>query len=104
VARSNKSPHGSKSNAIREYLKAHKKAKASEVVAALAEQGVTVSPAAVYNLKARNSMGKRRKHARASGQTVSLSISHLLAAKKFADAVGGIDQAREAVDALAKLV
>jgi hypothetical protein len=48
-------------------------------------------------------MGKRRKQARSSGQTIGLSITSLLAAKKFVDQAGGIDQAREAIDALAKL-
>jgi hypothetical protein len=48
-------------------------------------------------------MGKRRRKARADGQTVGLSISGLIGAKKLLDAVGGFDQARAAVDALAKL-
>lgn len=104
VARSKKPEHGSKSQAIRDYLTANKKAKASEVVSALAEQGVTVSAAAVYNLKARKSMGKKRSKARAGGQAVTLSITHLLAAKKLVDEVGGVAQAKEAIDALAKLV
>ena len=104
VARPKKSEHGSKSQAIRDYLNANKSAKASEVVAALAEKGVTISPAAVYNLKARQSMGKKRSKARSSGQTDTLSITHLLAAKKLVDEVGGVAQAKEALDALAKLV
>jgi orotate phosphoribosyltransferase len=85
-------------------MKANKKAKASEVVAGLAEKGISVSAAAVYNLKARQRMGKARSKARTSGQTVTLSITHLLAAKKLVDEVGGLSQAREAIDALAKLV
>jgi len=104
MARPEKAAHGSKSQAIRDYFKTHKKAKASEVVAALAEKGITVSTAAVYNLKARRNMGKRRSKAKTGGQTVTLSITHLLAAKKLVDEVGGIAQAHEAVDALAKLV
>jgi hypothetical protein len=104
VARSKKSEHGSKSQAIREYLSANKKAKAGEVVEALAAKGITVSAAAVYNLKARKSMGKKRSQARASGQAVTLSITHLLAAKKLVDEVGGIAEAQEAITALGKLV
>jgi hypothetical protein len=79
------------------------KAKAFEVVAALAEKGIKVSTPIVYTLKARNTMGKRRKRARAGGQTISLSITSLLAAKKFVDQAGGMGQAREALEALAKL-
>jgi hypothetical protein len=98
-----KAARGEKSQAIRDYFKANPKAKASEVVSALAEKGIKVSTPMVYTLKARNSMGKRRKQARSSGQTIGLSITSLLAAKKFVDQAGGIDQAREAIDALAKL-
>jgi hypothetical protein len=104
VARSAKAPHGSKSQAIREYLKANKKAKASEVVAALAEKGIVVTAPAVYNLKARQSMGKRRSKARSGGASIDLSITHLLLAKKLVDEVGSVEKAREAIDALAKLV
>jgi hypothetical protein len=98
-----KAARGEKSQAIRDFLKANPKAKASEVVTALAQKGITVSGPMVYTLKARNRMGKRRKQARSSGQTIGLSISSLLAAKRLVDEVGGIDQAREALDGLAKL-
>ena len=103
MARPKKSPRGTKSQAIRDYLAANKKAKASEVVAALAAKGIAVSAPMVYSLKARKKMGKRRRKAEASGQTVGLSISGLLAAKRLVDAVGGIEPAREALNALAKL-
>jgi hypothetical protein len=103
MARPLKQPRGAKTQAIRDYLSANKKAKASEVVSALAEKGITISPAAVYNLKARKRMGRRRRKAEANGQVVGLSIDHLIAAKKLVDTVGGVQQAREAVDALAKL-
>lgn len=98
-----KAVRGEKSQAIRDYFKANPKAKASEVVSALAEKGIKVSTPMVYTLKARNTMGKRRKQARAAGKDISLAISGLLAAKKLVDQVGGIEQAREALDALAKL-
>ena len=103
MARPKKSPRGTKSQAIRDYLGTNKKAKASEVVAALAEKGVTVSTNMVYNLKARKKMGRRRRKAESTGQVVGLSITNLIAAKKLVDTVGGIDQAREAINALAKL-
>jgi hypothetical protein len=103
MARPKKQPRGAKTQAIREYLSSNKRAKASEVVAALAERGISVTSASVYNLKARKRMGKRRRKAEANGQVVGLSIGHLLAAKKLVDTAGGVQQAREAVDALAKL-
>jgi hypothetical protein len=99
-----KATRGAKSQAVRDYLAANKSAKGSEVVAALAEKGIKVSLPMVYNLKARNRMGKRRRKAQAAGREVSVSLTHLLAAKKLVETVGGIEQALSAVQALAKLI
>jgi hypothetical protein len=99
-----KPERGVKSQAIREYLNEHKRAKATEVVKALADKGITVSPAMVYGLKARNSMGKQRRKAVARGEKIGPSISHLLAAKKFVQETGGVKEAQEALAAFAKLV
>lgn len=99
-----KAARGEKSQAVRDYLAANKKAKGPEVVAALAEKGIRVSLPMVYNLKARNRMGKRRHKAEAGGQAIGVSLDHLLAAKKLVDRVGSIDKAKSAVEALAKLV
>jgi hypothetical protein len=99
-----KAERGVKSQAIRDYLNANKKAKASEVVAALSEKGIKVSTAMVYNVRARRNMGRRRRKAEARGQTIGPSITHLLAAKKFVEATGGMKQAQEALAALAKLI
>jgi hypothetical protein len=101
-----KQDRGVKTQAIRDYLSANKEAKAPEVVAALAEKGITITPAAVYNLKARKKMKRRVRQARAGGNEVGnglVSIDGLIAAKKLVDSVGGFNQAREAIDALAKL-
>jgi hypothetical protein len=103
MARPRKAPRGAKSQAIRDYLSTNKKAKTSEVVAALAANGIPVSGQMVSSIKARRRMGKRRRKAEANGQVVGLSLTNLLAAKKLVDTVGGIDQAREAINALAKL-
>jgi len=99
-----KAIRGVKSQAIRDYLQANKKAKASEVVAALSAKGVKVSTAMVYTMKARRRMGRRRRKAEASGQVIGPSISHLLAAKKFVEETGGVKHAQEALAALAKLI
>ena len=88
MAKAKKAPRGEKSQAIRDYLATNKNAKAAEVVSALGEKGITVSAPMVYNLMARKKMGKRRGKARAGGKTVSMSITHLVAAKKLADQVG----------------
>lgn len=79
---------------IREYLAANPKAKASEVVAALAAQKVRVAASQVYNAKAQSG------RSRANGD----AYADLVAAKKLSDAMGGIDKVRAALDALARLV
>jgi hypothetical protein len=67
---------------------------AKEVVAALAARRVRVSPAQVYNVRSAEGKPKAK-----SGR-----YDELVQAKKLADAMGGIDQARAALDALAKLL
>ena len=89
----------SKAAKIREYLAAHPDAKAADVVAALKSQRVMVSAAQVYNLKAAKGKPKRRVKA-AGGDT----LSALIEAKKLADKLGGVERARAAVNALAKLL
>jgi|GEM_PF-2396341 len=100
----------SKSDSIRAYLAAHKGAKAAAVVAGLAEQGIVVGLPLVYALKRKGKRGPKRaasKTTRGPAKTSSgngqLSLQTLLAAKKLADAVGGFENAREALLVLEKL-
>ncbi len=86
----------SKAAKIREYFADHPDAKAADVVAALKTRKVRVSIAHVYQLKAANGKPKRR----AKGDMVTA----LIEAKKLVDKLGGVDQAREALIALAKLL
>lgn len=85
----------SKAAKIREYLADHPDAKAADVVGALKSQRVKVTAAHVYQLKAANGKPKRAK-----GDT----LTALIEAKKLADKLGGVDKAREALSALAKLL
>jgi len=92
----------SKAAKIRALLAERPDAKASEVVAALAAQKVKVTPAQVYNLK--STMGKS---ASGNGRPAAKKASgyeSLIQAKKLADAMGGVEKARAALDVLAKLV
>ncbi len=75
---------------IRAVLAENPDASAREVVETLAAQRVRVTPAQVYNVKA----GKPKANGYAS----------LIQAKKLADAMGGVDKARAALDVLAKLL
>lgn len=58
---------GAKTKAIKEYIGAHKKAKPKEVVAALKEQGIDVSPNMVSIIRARLKVRSARRRARGAG-------------------------------------
>jgi hypothetical protein len=80
---------------IREFLADNSNASAAEVVRALAAQRVRVRAAQVYSLK--GAAGKPK----ANGSSV---YDSLIQAKRMADAMGGVDKARAALDVLAKLL
>jgi hypothetical protein len=111
----------SKSGAIRAYLKRKPEAGPTEIVNALKKKGVAISPAHVSNVKA-----ALRKSAEANGEAISLggngsaarrgrrrgrkpaaqdavSLGSLIEARAFAARVGGVEQARTLLAALAKL-
>jgi len=67
-------------------------ATAKEIVQTLAAQRVRVTPAQVYNVKSTTAKPKVGGYA------------SLIQAKKLADALGGVEQARAALDVLAKLL
>jgi len=69
---------------------------AREVIDTLAKQKVKVTAPHVYAILANGSKPKRK--AKAGG------YESLVQAKKLADAMGGLDKARAALDVLAKLV
>ena len=97
----------SKSKAIREYKAAHKAAGPTAIAAALSSEGVKVSPQFVSTVlsnarrKGRKGKGGRRGGRPAGGGG---SLRQLLAAKRLAAKLGGIDAARQALDTLAKLL
>jgi hypothetical protein len=94
-----------KSAAIREFLEANPSAMPNAVVTALGEKKITVSPTLVSNVKARMSGAKpgTRRRGRPPRSAGMLSVATLLEAKKFADHVGSVEAARQAIDALSKL-
>ena len=100
-----------KSQAIREYLQTQPGATPKEIVAALAQQGVKVSEGLAGNVKytSANRGPGRRRRGRPPGRGGrpagggALSAQDLLDAKKLADQLGGIDQARRALEALQQL-
>jgi hypothetical protein len=82
------------------------KVRPRDIVAKLGDQGVTVSAAQVSGVLAAMGMKRRRRGRRpAVVETVAstLTLESLLAAKKLVQQLGGVEAAKTAVDALAKL-
>ncbi len=92
--------HGSKANAIRlMFDRLGLAARPRDVVAALADRGIKVTPAQVSTL--------RKKGARPGSRTVvvsAVSFDHLVAAKELVERLGSIEAARGALEKLAQLV
>lgn len=82
-----------------------------DVVAALNEQGISVSPAQVSQVLKAMGLKRRRRGRRpaatvgraAAPMTEMLTLENLLAAKKLVTQLGSVTAAKQAVDALAKL-
>ena len=95
-----KQPEVNKTQAVREYLKAHKRAKTSEVVKALGEQGITVSATYVSSIK-----GKRKTRRKAVKEVVAavaptgIGVPEIKAAMTFLKAVGTMSAAKQALAA-----
>lgn len=100
-----------KSQAIRDYQTAHPEAKPQEIAAALKEQGFDVTPGYVSTIRSldKKKTGKKAGRGRPAAAAVAapsgegLSIATLLTAKKLATQLGGIANAKAAIDALARL-
>ena len=96
-----------KSQAIRDHLADHPDDGAKAIVAALGKKKIKVTEGLVNNVKYALSGKKKpwKKKAANTQPTVSdkISISTLVQAKKMADQLGGIEKARTALAALAKL-
>ncbi len=104
-----------KSAVIREHLDQHREAKPREIVAALKEKGIVVSPQMVSQIKNKYKKHRRRKVDHGVGNVLvkgrrarprkngKLSIDQLIAVKRLADEVGGVQVARDALDVLARL-
>jgi len=100
----------SKSQHVREYLAGKPDASPKQIAEALAAKGVRVSVGLASHVKYTSGPGakrgkrtvRRRKPGRAAASS-GVTIQELVEAKKLAQAVGGIDAARRALDALATL-
>ena len=99
----------SKSEEVRQFLKAHRRMKTKDVVAALGEKGIEVKPGLVYFIKGQLK-GKRgrRKKARQMVARVAARNGHLdpvntiLKVKGWASEVGGMKKLKALVEALSE--
>lgn len=108
-------PKISKAQAIRDAAgELGKKARPKQIIAALAEKGITVtSPQVSMTLKAAGLRRGRRKkkvtaaiavqHPARNGKAQTLNIDHLVLVRELATKIGGIDRLKESVAALEKL-
>lgn len=95
-----------KSQAIRAYKSTHKRSKPKEISEALAKEGVNVTPAFVSTVlsTARRKKGKGGRRGPGKAAKSGNAYSHLIQARKLADQMGGVEKARAALDALAKIL
>ena len=100
---------GAKTQAIRDYIAENPDANPKAIVAGLQVRGITVKLGLANNVKysKRSKTQKRRApivHAAARMTTSpAMTFEQLVAVKKLADSLGGADNLRAALDALAQL-
>jgi len=100
---------GAKGQAVHDYLQQHPEASVKTVVEAIKAQGLEVSVPLVGSFKYGGRKMKKKSRAgiapRAMREPVltDLSTDQLLQAKAFADSLGGLSQARRALDLLEQL-
>ncbi len=109
-----KKPQVTKTQAVRNYLKAHSKAKSSEIAAALTKQGITITPPHVAAIKSKANAKRRARKvrekaaaampacpaasaeaARAAKPSDALTIQHVKAVAQTVKMIGGFDRLKE---------
>ena len=90
-----KKPEVNKTQAVREFLKANKKAKNAEVVAALAKNGITITANYVGNIKATHN--KRNRAVRKVVAKGGIGIPEVKAALALIKLAGSVEAAKAAL-------
>jgi hypothetical protein len=90
-----KKPEVTKTQAVQEFLKANKKATNSEVVDALATQGISITSNYVGNIK--STKNKRRRAMRTVVAKSGIGIPEVKAALAFIKTVGSVAAAKQAL-------
>jgi hypothetical protein len=94
------------SQLIRDYKSVHKRARPNEIAAALNDQGTKVSSGYVSTIlsNARKKRGRKGRRGAAGAPAKKDAYGKLVQGKKFIDQMGGIEKARETIDALARIL
>ncbi len=99
-----KQPEVNKSQAIRDYLKANRKATAQEVVDALAKQGITVTVGLVTNVKSKSKKRRRAvKQVVAAVAPTGIGVKEIKEALTFIKTVGSEAAAKQALAAAVEI-
>ena len=99
-----KKPEVNKTEAVRDYLKQHRKASSDEVVESLKAQGITVSNSLVRNVKSKSK--KRRKAVKqvvAAVATTGIGVKEIKQALTFIKTVGSEAAAKQALAAAVEI-
>lgn len=101
-----------KSEEVRSYMASNPDAQPKEVAEALGKKGIKVTPQAVSTIKFNEAKkagkkagrrGRPKGAKRTKGTNGTVQVDSLLKAKAFAAQMGGVDEAKQALDVLAKL-
>ncbi len=100
---------GARTQAVRDYLTENPDASPKAVVEGLQEKGIKVKVTLVNSIKYKKPAKGRKRRALAvqsaarKASTGTLGFGQLVEVKKVVDALGGAEQVRQALDALAQL-
>ena len=89
-----------KTQAIKQYMEEHPDAGPKKVAEALSKAGIKVSAQYVSTIKSNH---KRRQPSLGKLEDCDIPLSSILAAKRLVEQVGGVDEARAALEALTLL-
>ena len=93
-----------RSQEIRDYLAKDPNAGPKAIVAGLKKKGIKVTEGLASAVKYKQPAKKKKKRGRKPQAAADkISVSALVSAKKMADTLGGIEEAKAALDAVAKL-
>jgi hypothetical protein len=95
------------SQLVRDYKSQHKRSKPKDIAAAISAQGTKISPQYVSTVLSnwRRKKGRKAKRAPAASSNGSgIDVAQLVKAKVLVEKLGGVEQAKKMVDALAKIL